>query len=1380
MDDLDSQSRSRFTRKASQSSDRVFHEGMSTASWNDSRSKSAGGSLSAVKLRLLEQRIRGGGTQGKTNVTPRPPGARIPLSAEQRRVWLHTLEQPDVPIYNELVTLHKYGSFDLAILEESFNRILECHEAWRTTFSSEGEQLVLEPTRISIPLIDLSALPSSVREAEALRIATEDAQTPIPIEAAPLFRAKVVRMSPEEHRFFLTFHHIVFDGISAIRIFVPQLASMYASLAAGKPLLLPTPKIQYGDYAIWREREDESAEVQSHLAWWMEQLAGELPTLRLPEDSPRPALSNHHGSMERVRLPRELSESLRELGRRHGATLYMTLMAAFNTLLFRYTGQDDFLIGSAADARRQPELENVIGCFLDTFVLRTKLSADSQFSAYLDQVKESVLRSLVAADVPFDRLVKQVNPVRDAGRSPLFQVFFTMRPSGAALENGWSIVWSHVNLDASKFDLHLEVGESEDEIDARFFYRTDIWQRATIRRMAAHWLQLLRSITQNPSQTLSSLDMLTGEEKQQILAPGGWNDTAQAVPEKPFHVLFDEQARRTPDAIAAKSPNGRWTYRHLNARAQQLALQLEELGIKPGSVVAIVLDRSLEMLAALLAVHKAGAAYLPIDIQAPPNQISACFGDAKPSAILTQQSLSHLTSGSQIPTLWIDAEGSTARDAAPRQTRDGSSHRLDDPAYLIYTSGTTGKPKGVEISHRSLVNLLHSMRQRPGFRAEEVFLAVTSISFDIAALELFLPLLCGGTVVIASRKQVQDPYLLIDLIERSHCTVMQATPALWRTLVRAGWNHAEVKSAFRRARPLKVLCGGESLTGELAEALLAAGAELWNMYGPTETTIWSLIDSVTPHEVSSKKPVSVGHPIANTKAYILDKQNQLLPVGVPGTLFIGGTGLAVGYRNNPAETAKRFITTRETSAERIYNTGDIAVRREDGRIEILGRTDNQVKIRGHRIEIEAIEAAMMGHEEVAAAAVRTWPESTGDLRLSAYIVSRDPSHVPDPAEIRRFLANDLPGYMIPSDFVSLSAIPLTPHGKIDRSRLPSPDLSPTPSANQDFESPEETQLAAIWSELLGTKKIGPNDSFFDLGGHSVLVAALQQRIKNQFGQVVSLAELFHSVTIRQQAKLARKSDPIGSALPPGVFCAEPGGDRKGLFWVTYINADAAKKFRNDRPLFCVTLTSQDLAQLGEAPALEKIAELHVAKILATQPTGPYFIGGYCFGGVLGYEIAMQLTALGHQVPLLIMVDAPSPSFFSRRPTLAEKLGQFRYYFARSRRLGLVKTYTSLRDRIKNALQRVGLRQPMEDITLATNLIESAAIAYRPKRYAGEEVLLVLAAERPPHANFLPDWQAMVPHDLNVRIFDSHHRDLLSGHTLTEVADAIAFHLAEVT
>jgi amino acid adenylation domain-containing protein len=1329
--------------------------------------------FSGAKLRLLEQRMRGVGPQSERGIHPRDPGAKIPLSAEQRRVWLHALQQPDLPVYNEPVTICKYGSFDLHILEASFNEILRRHEVWRTSFSAEGDQLVHADVRFSLPLIDISGVPQAKREAEALRIATEDARAPISIQAFPLFRARVVRIRETEHRLCLTFHHIIFDGVSIQHIFVPELSAIYTSLEAGRPLCPPAPAVQYADYAIWREAHVESRTVKQHFAWWIDQLSGELPTLHLPEDRARPALTDYSGSMECFRIPASLAASLRQLSHRQGVTLYMTLLAAFNALLFRYSGQNDFIVGSATDARRRPELENVMGYFIDTFVLRTRPTADLTFSQYLSQIRESVLGGLEAADVPFDQVVKVINPRRDPVRHPIFQVFFTMRPRKPHLAEGWGIAQTDVTVGTSKFDLHLEVGDVPGAMDARFFYRTDIWDSPTIRRMATHWLVMLESVAQTPDVTLGSLGILAPDEVALLLEPGGWNDTARPFPQRTLKALFEEQVNRTPNSVAAAFGQERWTYQKLNLRADVLASSLRNAGVIHGSVVALVLDRSLDMLASLIAVQKVGAAYLPIDIQLPPAGIEALLRDANPSAVLTQRSLAHLVPSSGAPCLVVDKNAERRDVAAPVQNTLAGD--LEDTAYLIYTSGTTGVPKPVEISQRSLVNLLVSMQASPGFSPKDVLLAVTSISFDIAALELFLPLISGGRVVIASRGEAQDPYLLTRAIRRSHCTVMQATPATWRTLLLSGWNDATVSSKDQGSGRLRVLCGGEPLSDDLADRLLATGAELWNMYGPTETTIWSLIHRVERPACRQKTPISVGRPVANTTAFIMDSNGQLLPVGIPGALFLGGVGLAKGYRGQAQQTDEQFMNVDSVGGLRLYNTGDIAVRRADGTIDILGRMDNRVKIRGYRVELEAVEAAILRHPRVAAAAVRAWPEPTGDLRLSAYIVPSDPGAPPALADIRSFLKIDLPESMVPSDVIPLSSIPLTSHGKVDRARLPPPTAPDLSSVLLRFRSPAEERLAAIWVDLLG-QAVGPEQNFFDLGGHSVLMAALQKRIHKDFGHLIPLAKLFHLPTVRQQAELIDESAWHNPTLPPGVLPLQPQGGRRTVFWVHYMNTQLAMEFGEDQPFVFVTLTPDDVRSLGQNPTLEEIAGCHVRKILATRIRGPYIIGGLCVGSILAYEIATQLKAKRHEVSLLVMLDAPNPSSFARS-SLADKFKELRYYINRSKRLGLRETCLYLGERVKRRLTPIiGHSGCKTELRIAQELIETATLAYNPRIYDGK-VLLLLASQHSPQNNFVPGWQLVVPHDLCVQVVDTHHRDLMKGETVRNVANAIAYHLS---
>jgi len=1340
-----------------------------------------------VRLEMLKEGLSGGRLQRyarakalqreKERIRPRPAGTPVPLSAEQRGIWLHASNQPDLPIYNEPFTIHRHGSFDLGILEASMNEVVRRHEAWRTSFSPGGEQIIHDSVRVTLPFFDLSGLPPAEREAEALRIATEDARKPISLDAVPLFRALVARMQADEHRLYLTFHHIIFDAISIHRIFMPELSAIYASLDHGRSSPLPPPALQYGDYAVWRERDAESPVVERQLADWHDQLSGELPVLRLPQDRPRPAITSHRGSMERFQIPDELVENLRRLSQAQGVTFYMTLLAAFKVLLFRYSGQNDLVVGTATDARRRPELECVMGYFIGTFAIRTRPVAELRFSEYLAQTRDAVLRGLAVSDVPFDRVVQEVNPKRNTSHHPIFQAFFSVPPPMPPFSEGWCLTEKDVTAGTSKFDLYLELSQRPDRTEARFFYSTDIWDASTIRRMAAHWLVLLQSICRNPETALGTLSILTPEEAAALDGSGGWNDTSRAFPQNTLNALIEDQVRRTPHSIAAAFGNERWTYEELNSRADAIASLLRAVGVTRGSIVAIVLDRSLDLLAGLIAVLKTGAAYLPLDTHMPSERLTLCLADAKPSAILTQRSLAEQVASSVSAVVLVLGNRESQKPHATNVLAHEPAqitNDLEDTAYLIYTSGTTGEPKAVEISQRSLVNLLAAMQTSPGFGPEDVFLAVTPISFDIAALELFLPITCGGMVVIASREEARDPYLLAKAISRSGCTVMQATPATWQTLLLSGWNNARPSSTGNSARVLRILCGGEALPRELANRLLATGAEVWNMYGPTETTIWSLIHHVREGAEKEEGLVSIGRPIANTKAHILDEQRQPLPVGVPGELFLGGVGLAKGYRGQPQQTADRFMTVDSVGGLLLYRTGDVAVRRADGTIEVLGRTDNQVKVRGYRVELEAVEAAVLRHPHVAAAVARAWPESTGGLRLSVYVVANDETIAPSLADMRAFLGSSLPDSMIPSDVIPLPAIPLTPHGKVDRARLPAPGARGThPQRTTPYSrSAWEPRLAAIWADLLGWEHVGLDDNFFDLGGHSLLVAALQQRIASEFGQCIPMAELFHNPTVRQQVELTQRLVKGEPTLPPGVFALQPYGTGNGIFWVHYLNGKLAKAIGDEQPFLVVTLTTEDIASLSETPTLQHIAACLVRKILATRSRGPYTVGGQCAGGILAYEIASQLQAAGHQVSLLVLLDAPNLSYVKSHERLTHRLGYPRYLLKRAARLGLrmssVYVGELLRNRITGTLRTKSARTEMR---VAQEMIEAAARAYQPEKYEGK-TLLVLASDRPPHRDYLPGWQAIVPDNLKTQYVDGHHRDFLDAQNVRAIADAI--------
>jgi amino acid adenylation domain-containing protein len=1211
--------------------------------------------LSNAKRLLVGRRLRGNPPELETEdrIRPRAPGAFVPISAEQYRIWLHSEANADCPLYNEAITIHRRGSFDLAVLEAAFAEILRRHEAWRTSFTTicnERTQVVHADLRVSLPLTDLSALPTGEREAEALRLAAQDAAKPLPLDTAALFRGRVIRMAEDEHRIYLTLHHIIFDGVSIYRIFMPELAVLYAAYAAGEPSPLPEPLLQYGDYAIWRRAHVASPGVASHLEYWKGHLAGKPPVLNLPADRPRPTRASHRGAMECFSLSLEMVQSLRALSQAHGVTLYMTLLAAFKVLLFRYSGQEDLIVGGAADARRRPELENVMGYFLDTVPLRTRPSASTRFSDFLLEVRDSVLGALSAADVPFDQIVGAVQPQRNSNHHPVFQAYFSIEPPAPPLADGWDLTQMDVTVGSSKFDLYLELDERREAMAARFIYNTDIFDAATIRRMIGHWTVILNALPAIPNCTLGALPLLTPFEIEQLNGQGGWNDTARTFPHVALHELIEAQARQTPEAEAAIFEGISWTYRELMNRVEILSGGLRKAGIAKGSLVAVLLHRSLDLLAGILAVLKAGAAYLPLDPKAPRAQLAVCIENAKPAAILTERSVEQFPE-STAPALIVEQLGSEGMPGPEAAEIAGP----DDIAYVIHTSGTTGTPKAVEIAHASIVNLLTSMREAPGFLAADRLLAVTTISFDIAALELFLPLISGGSVTIASEATASDPYLLAAAIKNSACTVMQATPATWFSLLSIGWRGPE--------RPMKVLCGGEPLARDLAEHLLATGAELWNMYGPTEATVWSTVQRVE----RGMSSISIGKPIANTTVYVLDGQKCLLPAGVPGRLYIGGVGLARGYRGLPQATAERFTHVAAAGGARLYDTGDLAVRRPDGSIECLGRADNQVKVRGFRVELEAVEAAVRRHPQVAAAAARVWPDATGSTRLSAYVVGRD-GPPPDGPNLRRFLQADQPGFMIPSDFIAVEALPLSLSGKIDRAMLPPPpavaasvealkgmdksgtSLSPRPIAVAQPGEDMELTVAAWWQDMLGMEHIEPNDDFFELGGHSLVAVRLLAKIKTAYQVDLALAVLFEARTVRQLANAIRNAKQRTGAeheKRPCLVPVQPNGSRTPLFFVHAGGGDVlfyeqlAKALGPDQPLFAFRSPLIDREEIRDT-SIEELASGYIKELRAFFPRGPYLLGGTSFGGLVAFEMSQQLHAQGVEPELLVLFDTSVP------------------------------------------------------------------------------------------------------------------------------------------
>jgi amino acid adenylation domain-containing protein len=1352
--------------------------------------------LSDAKRRLLAQRLKGAASPAvqADRILPRPDGSRTPIGPDQYNIWLDATLHPETPAYNEIVTVFYAGELDPHLLEDAFNAFLMRHEGWRTSYRlDQGEVLqVIHPEVKIAPLalIDLAHLPFDEADAESKRLATEQARRFLSLEDPPLIRATLVRLAANDCRLHLTLSHMIFDGYSIRRTFLVELATIYSALQAGTQPDLPPVELHYADYTSWRAQHLQSPHIETLVEFWRKKLSGDLPLLRLPSDRPRPAVITHRGAIERFTLSRELTEALRLLGKPYRASFYMTLLASFKALLFRYSGQNDIIIGSVADGRRRPELESMMGYMIDVFAVRSQPDASLKFSEYLTQVRRTVLESIGAAEVPFQRVVDAVGARRDLSHAPLFQTLFVLEPPQTPYGK-WSISATEITLGASKYDLYVQADEHPTHTGISIDYSTDLFDAPTIRRMMGHWQTLLAAIVANPDLTLGELPILTPEERETLLVR--WNDTAVPIPGTTMHGLVEAQAARTPNAPAVSFEGRTLSYAQLERESTQLANGLREAGATSGTLAAVFLDRSQHLPAALLAVLKTGAAYMPLDPGTPAARIALCLEDGDPAVILTERARVDELPASAAKILVLE-------DLLTRPFPAGfvpARVHPEDLAYVIHTSGSTGRPKGVELRHAGVVNFLLSMQRKPGFTASDTLVAVTTISFDIAVLELFLPLITGGRVVIASREAALDPTRLAALLAESRATVLQATPATWSSLIGINW---------RGQKDLKALCGGEALKRSLADRLLALGLDLWNVYGPTETTIWSTLAHIEP----GAETIHVGRPIDNTAAYILDGQHQPVPVGVPGELYLGGIGVARGYRNQPELTAEKFVTPAVAHGQRLYRTGDCALYREGGAIEIQGRSDNQVKIRGYRIELEDVEVNLAQHPRVAAAAAKAWPEPDGGYRLCAYLTGVD-GPPPNARELRQYLRGRVAEYMIPSDIVALEALPLTPNGKVDRKQLPEPDraASASPRLRTTLQA-EELRLARIWSELLHVDHITATDNFFDLGGHSLMLLKLVRLVNKEFSIELPLSRLFQVPTIEKLATVVRElqrkdaEDDWNSLVP-----LNPRGTRRPFFLVhslmLYGRLPAA--LGEDQPFYA--LQPLPFEEHPTNDYVERMLDDHVRQIKRVQPQGPYQIAGWCFAGWLAYEVARRLEASGDRVTLLALLDSwcpykigPSAELSPTSPaTLAGRRGmlarfrslafkaRFRWSqilrLHRSQRLGYIgrmirDTWANFsipieRD-IKAFLYRFHRRfnVPMPTMLRDSNVVTYAWLRnYQLQPYRGNMVLI-----RPGDIAVPPDsdpncgWRALTTGTITTRFVPGDRSTMFLGHNLSLLAEVL--------
>jgi amino acid adenylation domain-containing protein len=1295
----------------------------------------AGGAADA-RRQLLERMLRGEAsptTPQPDPIRPRDGEAVVPLTHEQNQLWLHAQMAPDMPLYNESITIHRLGRYDHAALERALSEVVRRHAIWRTSFSDDDgvlTQHIAAETALTLPLIDISNLPADERDTEAHRLATEDARAPIPFDRAPLFRARVIKLGEEEHRLYLTLHHIIFDGVSIYRTLVPELATLVAAFEKGESSPLPEPALQYADYAVWQAEQSDAAATARQLDHWRVALAEPLPRLEIAGDRPRAALPTHAGSMEVFELSEALIERLKGIARTQGATLYMVLLAAYKAMLFRYTGDTDIIVGGVTDTRRRPELQPLMGYFLNTMALRSHPIGERPFREYLAEVKASVIGALGACDIPFDKLVRALDIKRGTGTHPLFNTLFSIEPPVDPFPDGWDLTQMDVVVGAAKYDLYLELDERPDGFAGRFLYSTELFDPATIHRMIGHWTRMLESIAADPTTPLAKLPM-TAEEELRTLA--SWNDTAQPLPYTNAVDWFVERASRLRDAVAVEQGGERWSYADLDRRSDTIAARLVAEGVTPGALVGLALNRSPWMVAAMLGVAKAGAAYLPLDPGFPPSRLALIAEDARPALILVEPDTAGALPANAAPLLVLARDWLTVPFERPEI--DGEAL-----AYVLYTSGSTGKPKGVEIPHAALVNLLMAMQQAPGFAEGETLLAVTTLSFDIAELELWLPLVSGGRVIVAPREAAVDMAALIALIEDSRPHVMQATPATWRGLIESGWVGAPT---------MRVLCGGEKLPRALADQLQPRVAELWNMYGPTETTIWSTVAQVEAGDGA----IPIGYPIANTEMRVLDAEGNDLPIGAVGELLIGGRGLARGYRGRPDLTAERFIDHRGT---RLYRTGDLGRWRVDGVLECLGRTDNEEKIRGFRVAIEEVEGALAKLPGVSAASVRAWPDASGERALVGYIVG-----LGDIAEWREALSRTLPDYMIPTRFVVMDALPLTPNGKVDRAQLPAPD-APTSRDAEPPATPEEERLAAIWRAVLKVDDISRNDDFFDLGGHSLLVARLLRRVEAEYGIRVPMAALFRAPRLADMAELIASGQPVEA---PAVVPIQPHGSKPPLLWLdggsTFL--PLAERLGTDQPFLGISVDAILEAAGGCPKRLEDAAKLVVKTLREAQPRGPYWIGGWCTSGILAYAVADEFRRQGEEVPLLMLVHAFHPVKSRSIGEVRVFISKFRFHIAQSVAQPEGERWRYFRERLRGLSDAAALRGGREAVLqpkLRTAL-DRAALRYNPPQYEGD-VILFQPAEHPDVLDFVEDWKAHIVGGFEAHVVPGGHRTMLEA------------------
>ncbi|MEU1236448.1 amino acid adenylation domain-containing protein [Micromonospora aurantiaca] len=1184
----------------------------------------------AARQALIARRLRARQTAPAARITPRPSGAEVPLSYAQERVWFMDQLAPGEAAYHIAVPLRVRGPLDVDALRAALTALADRHESQRTRFPADADG------RPTVVVADTADVPLTVVEApdEAAAQALVDAAAAEPFDLAngPLLRALLIRLTADDHVLFLAQHHIVGDGWS-VDVLLRDLITLYRG---GEPPALP---IQYGDFAVWEAQELDGPQARAHVDYWKQRLAGITP-LELPLDRPRPATQTYRGDFVEFQLDPSATETLNTLTRDSGGTLFMTLLAAYQVLLARHAGQDDFAIGASVAGRSAPELENVVGMFINMLPLRADLADDPTFAELLERTRRTVLDGFEHAEVPFAKVVHELGLPRDVSRSPVFQTMFVLqnyemgRFRGVSRTDEVTFSWTPMELQATRFDFELHAVETVDGLWGKLVFNTDLFDRATVERMAQRWTALLDAVVAAPDTPVSRLPLLPAAERDLLAA---WNDTTADFPRtETLHGPIEERAAATPDAVAVTIDGHSRTYAELNAQANRVAHRLRAAGVGPETLVGVCAERSVELVAGLLGVLKAGGAYLPLDPEYPADRLAFMVGDADAPVVLVQSHLRDVLpdTGATVlelddATVWADRPDTDPAPAAGPENL----------AYVIYTSGSTGRPKGVPNTHRGIVNRLDWMQKTYGLGADDAVLQKTPASFDVSVWEFFWPLRTGARLVLAKPGGHKDAGYLRDLLVSERITTAHFVPSMLTVFLAE--DGVEAATALRR-----VICSGEELP--LASATDFTARLPWcglhNLYGPTEAAIDVTAWACEPDRLAQVTSVPIGAPIANLRLHVLDPSGAQCPVGVAGELHIGGAGLARGYHRRPALTAEKFVPD-PFSAEpgaRLYRTGDLArwVVGPDGAgvIEFLGRIDHQVKLRGLRIELGEIESALRDQPGVTEATVIVREDSPGDKRLTAYLVG-EAEH----AALKAALKDTLPEYMVPAAFVTLDALPLTPNGKLDRKALPAPVVTREASvALVEPRDDTERALAAIWSEVLGVDTLGIDDDFFDLGGHSMLATQVVAKIRKAElgGRAVGVMDLFQQRTIRDLAAFisgdAAQEGPrrllyeLTKPIPAGkrvlTYVCVPYGGGSAIVYQPLADALPA-----GYGLWSLAIPGHDVGLSEDALPFDELTS-RVADEILERVEGPIALYGHCgVGSAILADVARKVEAAGREL-----------------------------------------------------------------------------------------------------------------------------------------------------